>query len=325
MKVKSILSGSHKIILSLVLMLLMLCMNSVTALANDYEVLDYSSFTDHSITSIHIGSDVYEITSTAFRGMGHLQYITVSKNNPFYSSYSGCLYDKMQTELVCYPPALSSAYIPNTVVSISRNALSGVPEKLRREIVAVVEDNGSVNGMEWDVPGEHFIHSTGSVKWVRENGDIVDPPSDVMKMAADMVNTCTTFSMTQSQQLEASFEYLAKSVVYERSTEVPTGDWTGAYAMNTMSEHKGNCYGYAAAFAYIARGLGYEAMVCTGTVTSALGGRTPHAWTEVKVGRNWYIFDAEMQRAKGSGYYKQTYDSYPAGPIIKEASYTVSY
>ena len=319
-----ILRNGHKLI-SLNLILLMFGVNSLTVSAGDYEVLDYSSFPDHSITSIHIGSDVYEITSTAFRGMGHLKCITVSKNNPFYSSYSGCLYDKMQTELVCYPPALSASYIPNTVVSISKNALSGVPEKLRREIVAVVEDNGSVNGMEWDAPGEHFIHSTGSVKWVLENGDIVDPPSELMKMAADLVNVCTTFSMTRAEQLEASFDYLAKSVVYERSMEVPSGDWTGSYAMNTMSEHKGNCYGYAAAFAYIAKGLGYDAMVCTGTVTSALGGRTPHAWTEVKVGRNWYVFDAEMQRAKGSGYYKQTYESYPAGPIKKEASYPVNY
>ena len=312
-------------IIALLLLPVMIMISPVRVSASDYEVLDYTSFPDHNVTSIHIGSDVYEVTSTAFRGMGHLKSITVSKDNPFYSSYSGCLYDKMKTELVCYPPALSAAYIPNTVVSISKNALSGVPEKLRREIVAVVEDNGTVNGMEWDVPGAHFLHIYGTVKWVDENGDITDPPSEPLKMAADVVNICTTYSMTQAEQLQASFDQLAKSVVYERSTEVPSGDWIGSYAMNTMSEHKGNCYGYAAAFAYIARGLGYEAMVCTGTVTSALGGRTPHAWTEVKVGRKWYVFDAEMQRAKGSGYYKQTYDSYPAGPIIKEASYPVNY
>ena len=314
----------HKLI-SLVLVLVLIGLVPVKVHASGYKVLDYTSFPDHSITTIHIGSDIYDITSTAFRGMGHLRCITVSENNPFYSSYSGCLYDKMKTELVCYPPALSAAYIPNSVVSIGKNALSGVPEKLRREIIAVVEDNESVNGMEWDVPGAHFLHVYGTVKWIDENGEIVDPPSEPMKMAADLVNYCTTFSMTQSEQLEAAFEQLARSVVYERSTEVPTGDWIASYAMNAMSRHKGNCYGYAAAFAYIARGLGYEAMVCTGTVTSALGGRTPHAWTEVKVGRNWYVFDAEMHRAKGGGYYKDTYETYQAGPINKEAGYPVYY
>ena len=33
----------------------------------------------------------------------------------------------------------------------------------------------------------------------------------------------------------------------------------------------------------------------------------------------------KMQDAKGDGYYKQTYDSYPAGPLETEMIYKVSF
>ena len=319
--------GKLKRILSTILILSLLFTLKVTARAQarDYVTLDCTSFRDHSITTLHIGSNVDEITPTALRGLKNLRCITVSEDNVFYSSYSGCLYDKLQTELICYPPALSTAYIPNSVTSISKNALSGVPEKLKNEIRAAVENNATGNYMEWDIPGEHFVHMNGSVQWMNENGDVVSPTSAAMILAAAAVNVSSTASMTQSQQLQAAFDYLSKAVVYERSNETPSGDWLNEYATRTMSTNKGNCYGYAAAFGYIAKGLGYEARVCTGTVTSSLGGRTPHAWTEVKIGKKWYVFDAEMQRAKGGGYYKQTYESYPAGPLIKETSQVVSF
>lgn len=312
-------------LLSALLIMAMLLGFSIKSEAKDYVTLSSTSFKDYNITTIHIGSDVYEIMPNAFRALKHLQCITVSENNKFYSSYSGCLYDKFQTELICFPPALQAAYIPSTVTEIGETALRGLPDKLKSEIRAAVENNQSTNYNEWDIPGAHFIHTGGSIMWMTESGDIVTPTPGVMAMAADIVGVSTTMTMKQAEQLESAFYQLSNSIVYERSEEVPSGDWITSYAYNTLQTRKGNCYGYAAAFGYIAKGLGYDAMVCTGTVTSALGGRTPHAWTEVKIGRKWYIFDAEMQRAKGGGYYKQTYDSYPAGPIIKEKSYPVNY
>lgn len=290
------------------------------------EVIDSSTFkSDYRITTIHIGSDVYEISDAAFRNLINLRAITVSSNNPMYASYSGCLYDKGMTELLCFPPALSGAYIPDTVVSIGAYALHGVPQDLKDSIVEVVESHIADYGYEMDVPGAHFIHTDGCVKWKRADGLVMVPNTDLMAMAAALVNDCTSSSMKRSDQLESSFNYLADILTYERSTEIPTGEWTWDYAENALSTGKANCYGYAAAFGYIASGLGYESRVCVGTVTSSLGGRTVHAWTEVKVGNRWYIFDAEMQDAKGGGYYKQTYDSYPAGPLEKTGSFGVSF
>jgi hypothetical protein len=312
--------------LSLIMVLAIACTASITSFAKDPTRLDARSFKDgYQITTLHIGSEVEEITSGALKNLVNLREITVSENNPFYCSYGGCLYDKAMTELLRYPPALQGSVIPSTVVSIRPNALYAVPDGLKEQIKEVVKGQASENMDEDDVPGEHFIHTPEGVKWRQKDGTIISPNSDVMELAARIVNASSTGSMKQSQQLQAAFEYVANNIYYVRSNETPTDDWVKTYATQTLGNRTGNCYGYAAAFAYIAKGLGYESRVCTGTVTSSLGGRTPHAWTEVKIGNKWYIFDTEMQNAKRSGYYKQTYDSYPAGPLVLEAVYSVSF
>ena len=314
---------------TLFLILMLLGVSTISSKAyggNTGDIIDSSTFkSDYSITSIHIGSDVFEITSTAFRNLYNLRSITVSSNNPIYASYSGCLYDKALTELLCFPPALSGAYIPDSVVSIGEYALHGVPEDLKDVIRDVVKSHASEEGLDWDIPGDHFVHVDGTIKWKQADGSVIFPNSELMGMAAAVVNESTTLNMKRSKQLESCFNYVAEILSYERRMEVPTGNWTAAYAENALSTGKANCYGYAAAFAYIADGLGYDARVCVGTVASSLGGQTAHAWTEVRVGNKGYIFDTEMQDSKGSGYYKQTYNSYPAKPIYKTTSYDVSF
>lgn len=315
-----------KKITAAIVLLTMLQMTTISSKAQGPTTLDAQTFkSDYRITTVHIGSDVSEITNTAFRNLNNLRLITVSTGNPYFASYSGCLYDKDLTELMCYPPALAGAYIPDTVVSIRENALHGVPEAIKEQVRYVVEGQAQGNLKEWEVPGEHFIHTEKGIKWRQVDGTLVSPSSNVMSLAGAVVDLSSTGSMTQPQQLEAAFDFIATYVSYVRSMEVPTGDWVREYASETLSTRTGNCYGYAASFAYVAKGLGYDARVCTGTVASSLGGRTAHAWTEVKMGNQWYIFDTEMQNAKSFGYYKQTYDSYPAGPLEKTASYTVSF
>lgn len=297
-----------------------------TVKASEAGVIDAAYFRGHTdITKVHIGSDVTEITSGAFRCLINLQSITVSEKNPFYSSYSNCLYDKEKTVLLCFPPALSGALIPKTVVAIGENALHGVGDSLKRQIQDLVHSQANGNLMEWDVPGEHFIHTEYGVKWRGADGTLKAPDTELMKLTASVVEECTNGNMTQQTQLERCFDYYLGIVDYQREMDVPIGDWTGQYACDVLLTGKGNCYKYAAGFAYIAKGLGFESRVCSGTVTASTGGRTGHAWTEVKINDKWYIFDTEMQDAKGSGYYKVTYDTYPAGPLEKMATWTVYY
>lgn len=299
---------------------------TVDAEAAGLTTINASTFRGNTeISTIHIGSDVTEITSGAFRGLMNLRSITVSANNPFYASYSNCLYNKEMTELLCFPAALSGAVIPDSVVSIGENALYGLQDSLKDQIRSVVKGQASESMMEWQVPGAHFVHTEYGVKWRSEDGTLKEPDTDLKKLTASVVEACTTDRMSQKSQLQSCFEYFVEVSEYERKMDFPLGDWTADYAAEILLTGKGNCYNYAAGFAYIAKGLGYDARVCTGTVTSSIGGRTAHAWTEVRMGDNWYIFDTEMQDAKGKGYYKQTYSSYPAGPLEMAAAYTVSY
>ena len=315
-----------KKVLGLGLAIIILATTTISSKASGLQKLDASSFkSDYRITSIHIGSDVYEISDYAFRNLNNLKSITVSENNPYFASYSNCLYDKEMTELVCFPPALSGAVIPASVVTIRQNALHGVADGIKEQVKTVIEAQASGYLKESEVPGAHFIHTDKGIRWKNADGSVESPSSSIMNLTGEVVNKSTTGSMTQQEQLEAAFYYLASNIYYARSTEEPTGDWVKEYAQNTLGDKLGNCYGYASAFAYVAKGLGYDAKVCTGTVKSSLGGRTAHAWTEVNVAGKWYVFDAEMQNAKGNGYYKQTYDSYPAGPLEKEKEYKVSF
>lgn len=299
---------------------------SVSAMAAGLTIIDASTFRKTpDVTTVHIGSDVTDITPGAFKCLMKLKSITVSENNPFYTSYSNCLYNKDMTELLCFPPGLDGAMIPSSVTSIGEYALTGVGGKLKDDIRAVIKNQADANLKLEDVPGAHFIHTKYGVKWREADGTYTEPDTELKKLVASVIEACTSENMTQSIQLENCFNYLVGLSSYERDNEVPVGNWTGAYAKDMLLEGKGNCYKYAAAFAYIAKGLGYDAKVCTGTVLSSLGGKTPHSWTEVKVNETWYIFDAEMQDAKGSGYYKQTYSSYPAKPLEKEAALSVNY
>ena len=309
-----------------IMVLAVLLIPAAKAGAASPTMIDSSTFRRAtSISTIHIGSDVEEITAEAFRGLMSLRSITVSENNPYFTSYSNCLYNKDMTELLCFPPALKGAMIPSTAVSIRENALYGVDEKLKAQIKQVIHQQESGSRPEADVPGEHFVHTAEGLKWKNSDGSLRSPDTELMILVASVIESSTTADMTRKEELERCFDYLVRTTSYEKKINVPLGDWPSEYAKEILGTGKGNFYNYASAFAYVAKGLGYDAKVVTGTIASGEGGRRPHAWTEVKVGDNWYIFDAQMQKVMGSGFYQVGYDSYPMGPITAQASITIAY
>ena len=131
--------------------------------------------------------------------------------------------------------------------------------------------------------------------------------------------------MSEEEKIHICYMHIINNTVYKRTYDTPTGDWTGEYAMQLFMTGEGNCYKYASAFAYLMKGLGYEAKVITGEVSARRGGTTPHGWTEVKIGDEWYIFDTELQDANGKDYYKKTYDNYPSLPLIKMVEWEVHF
>lgn len=133
-----------------------------------------------------------------------------------------------------------------------------------------------------------------------------------------IIAAVTLPEQTPEEKLQACYQYVLDRTTYKRTYETPSGDWTKQYASDIYDTGYGNCYRYAAAFAYLAKGLGYEVHVCTGKIQAARGGVTPHGWVEVKIGDQWLICDPDMQDAKHSNYYMRTYENYPVKPLITE-------
>lgn len=94
-----------------------------------------------SLTSLYIPASVKEIETTAFEGCVNLTSITISeKSTTFSCDEAGNIYNKAQTELVCYLNRQSdTAYVPEGVVGLKPGAFQGctwlkevhLPEGLR--------------------------------------------------------------------------------------------------------------------------------------------------------------------------------------------------
>ena len=91
--------------------------NSVTSIGN------YAFSGCSGLTSVTIGNSVTSIGKYAFSDCSGLTEINVDENNTVYSSIDGVVFNKSQTELVCYPGGKQGAYIiPNSVTSIGEYA-----------------------------------------------------------------------------------------------------------------------------------------------------------------------------------------------------------
>ena len=101
---------------------------------------------------------------------------------------------------------------------------------------------------------------------------------------------------TREELLRLAYEYARDSFTYLRRPPYAmraTG-WEIDDAVAMFTKLHGNCYSYASVFWALARGLGYEAVAFSGTITETY---QPHAWVEITFDDEPYIFDAEMEMA----------------------------
>ncbi len=77
------------------------------------------------LTNISVLQDTIHF-DTSFWGCDSLIDIFVDRNNAFYSSADGVLFNKDISKLICYPPGKNGAYtIPNSVTEIGKDAFYG--------------------------------------------------------------------------------------------------------------------------------------------------------------------------------------------------------
>ncbi|MCR5525984.1 MAG: hypothetical protein K6F39_01200 [Lachnospiraceae bacterium] len=113
---------------------------------------------NNTIIGVHISAEIESIASNTFVNQINLRFIEVEDDNPNFSAFSNCLYDKEQTILYCFPQALIFAEIPSTVTSMDRRALKGVNEDVAAQVRTAIKNNCEKAGVEFqytDPPGEY--------------------------------------------------------------------------------------------------------------------------------------------------------------------------
>ena len=120
----------------------------------------------------------------------------------------------------------------------------------------------------------------------------------VMEAARKAVEACTNSSMTKEQKLKAAFDYLKKNYLEGvRRDLYKEMDWPVVYAKDLLIGGKGDCFSYGAAFAYMAKIIGYEEVYACSS-----GG---HGWAEI----DGKIYDPEWSmHAFKYSYFGMSYD-----------------
>ena len=119
--------------------------------------------------------------------------------------------------------------------------------------------------------------------------------------------------MSREELLRAAYLHTRDSYSYLRREPFAFGDtsWLVDEAIALITTGRGNCYSYAAVFCELARAIGYDAVIYSGTFGANLA---PHAWVEiVREDGEPHIFDVEIEMAR----------KYNAG--VEEDHYDLSY
>lgn len=116
------------------------------------------------------------------------------------------------------------------------------------------------------------------------------------------------------RDLYSCYMWVANNVSYLRlpnPLEPPAGytraEW---YSIQAFENRQGNCYCFAAAFYFLAKGLGYDAEFIEGRVKLRSGGYNLHGWVVIHLDGASYICDPESTRDIGKyNFYMQPVSS----------------
>ena len=179
------------------------------------------------------------------------------------------------------------------------------PEVLARERRLSEEQDGFV----WENGYLCAVDENGDLKkdcyigilYFGKTGRYTSGDRKLDKLVAGVIRDNTDESMTRMEKLRAMYDYTRDNIRYVgygnhdlsyQPAHGPDG-WMPELATTALEEGIGNCYFFAAAFAALARGLGYQAYA-TGGVIGAID--DPHGWVQIvdEDGTVW-TSDPEME------------------------------
>lgn len=122
-----------------------------------------------------------------------------------------------------------------------------------------------------------------------------DAASEVKMLAMNIMSRITNSGMTRDQKLRAAWNYVISSMRYYGKYPSGKAGWQKELAYTALKYGLGNCYGYACAFAALAREAGYDPyLYCArvaGSRDGAADGYTRHCWVTI----GGLHFDPEAQ------------------------------
>ena len=141
-----------------------------------------------------------------------------------------------------------------------------------------------------------------------------------------------TSSTSKSVALKKVFTYMTTKNRYKYS-RAPLGfkpnvqkNWERDFAKQLLKNKRGSCYHYAAAYAYLAKKISkYPVRIGYGQAKVFSDKWQAHAWTEIKIGKTWYIYDANAQqfsKKRVGKWYQQKRTSMTKIYNLKTAKYT---
>ena len=127
-----------------------------------------------------------------------------------------------------------------------------------------------------------------------ENGRYTSGMPELDELVQETLSGLITDSMDQTEMLRAIYDYTVENFTYLKGSLYEFGDtsWLNDEAYGMLSTGYGNCYGYAAVLCQLARALGFDACVYSGTIGIA---DSEHGWVEMDIDGQTYVFDPEME------------------------------
>lgn len=225
------------------------------------------------------------IDKTKYYHNGELANGTVTVNGKKLTFDKGVLRTGMQT-------INGNKYYYNTSGVLQKNGIVGSD----KDGWYYADKNGKIdfsysngitqNGKDWNV-------MSGKATRVKTKSD------KTLFRALKVVAKVTNKSMSKSEKLKACFNY-TKNAYKELNPRIPHyhgSDWPIVYANDMFVDGAGNCFSYGAAFAYMAKAIGYKNVYCCNS-----GG---HGWAEV----DGLVYDPEWSRHHARDYYALSYNT----------------
>lgn len=184
--------------------------------------------------------------------------------------------------------------------------------------VAHAPDETGITWAQVELPSMYepgFVNIDGWLYYVKEDGYLLRNGNvGVLEFGPDGRYTCGDAELdtivtgllqemaaqnpeaTRFELLRVAYDYCHQTFGYRRSWDdhpaKGSHGWEIQRAKDIFESGKGNCYGFAAAFWALARGLGYEARAISGVV---LADEQPHSWCFIEFDGKDYIFDPQWQ------------------------------